>query len=67
MVAHMKKIEELYEKTLELQEELNDLIESFIENPTVVNKKQVKEKSAEYNKVKNSMVYKISDYWCKYE
>ena len=67
MVIHMKKIEELYGKTLDLQEELNDLIESFIENPTVANKKQVKEKSAEYNKVKNSMVSKISNYLCKNE
>ena len=37
---------------------------SFMEK---FSKKKVKEKVAEFNKVKNSLILKISDYWCKGE
>lgn len=67
LIVYMKEIKELYMCYQEKQEELDDVLDSFIENPSVVNKKKVKEKVAEFNKVKNSLISKISDYWCKYE
>ena len=66
-MVYMEDIKELHIEHMELQEELNDIIDSFIENPTAVNKKKVKEKVAEFNKVKNSLISKISDFWCKGE
>ena len=66
-MTYMKDIKELYVEYQKLQEELDDILESFMENPTVVNKKKVKGKVAEFNKVKNSLIAKISDFWCKCE
>lgn len=66
-MTYMKDIKELHVEYQKLQEELDDILESFMENPTVVNKKKVKEKVVEFNTVKNKLIAKISDFWCKCE
>lgn len=51
----------------EVYEDLQTNIDIFFQEPTTLNKKYIKEKTKEFNHIKNVLMNKIQDFWCKGE
>ena len=57
----------LNEDMNEVYEDLQTNIDIFFQEPTVENKKYIREKVKEFNHIKNVFMNKIQDFWCKGE
>lgn len=66
-IVKIKEVEIYKDLMTDLYFELTEEIDEFIKDPTISNKKIAVEKMKEFNEVKNKIVRKITDFWCKGE
>ena len=70
MKSQIERLENIIKYKKEMDELYNIFsgdLELFFENPTVGNKKEVKQSGANFSSKKNKIMQKVTDFWCKYE
>ena len=70
MKSQIERLENIIKYKKEMDEIYNifsEDLEIFFENPTVGNKKEVKQSGANLSSRKNIVMHKVANFWCKYE